>query len=338
MGDRVTAFGMLKFDLGAKTLSPLTRSSMAESNILERGDLQQAIRGSWEAFRNEMGMPELILLGEEIQPCADCKDRIDLLALDSDGHLVIIELKRGRERLQLMQAIAYAGMVAQWDAQELRQRVPMARVPQAADVEDLLASPGGVKFGEPRIVLLAELYDPEVIIGAHWLSRYDVPITAYTASLLTLEGSTFLAVQQRYPLPELKDVYVSRSRSGDVAEAETGWKEVLPQLKLAWAEHAITLLCRLKAGDPVRRRFVSLFSDGPFGGVQMNIGQHHVKVYTYNQSEEQAAGLRAALGSTPFTTWGSEQTANSGYTFALKTQFEFDRFVAAASAPTKQAP
>lgn len=179
------------------------------------------------------------------------------------------------------------------------------------------------------------MYEPEVIIGAHWLNDFGVPIIAYAVNVLTHDGHTFLSMDQRYPLPELADTYVARGRSPErVAQTEAGWSEVLNEIKLPWGRHAVSVLTRWKPGDPITRRFGSLFSDGPFGATQMNITHQHVKAYVRDPSQAQAERLRAALGpAVPIATWGSDQSQNSGHTFVLKTQQDFDRFVAAASKP-----
>jgi hypothetical protein len=85
---------------------------MAEAGILERKDLQRWIKNGAEAFFEEINEDELIFIGEEVEPSDFVRDRIDLLAMDGEGNLVVFELKRHSHKLQLLQAIAYAGMLA----------------------------------------------------------------------------------------------------------------------------------------------------------------------------------------------------------------------------------
>jgi hypothetical protein len=324
---------MLRFDAKERRLASMPRTTMAAASILEREDLQRAIVYSWESFRDELGMPELIFLGQEVLPHESCKDRIDILALDDESRLVVIELKRGKDRLQLLQAIAYAGMVARWGEQDLRARVSLATCPQQSDIERLLKA-GAVAFGEPRVFLIAESYEPEVILGANWLNGFEVPIVAYSLHVSALDGQTFLSIEQRYPLPELKDVYIPRARNRvSPATAGSGWDEVVKDLKLPWAKHAVDVLTKIKQGDPVRRRFLSMFSNGPVGSVSINLSNQHVRVYTWDRQRCTADAIAQALGVevTVVATWGSDQTQNSGYSLALKTRESFDRFVAYAS-------
>lgn len=322
---------MLKLDRSRMSLERIPQLTLADADLLERKDLQRAIVGSWDAFREELGMPELMLLGEEIEPHQSCRDRIDLLALDPEGSPVVIELKRGSERLQLLQAIAYAGMLSRWSKDEFRARVPLAACVQKEDVERYLAADEFV-FKPPRIVLIAESFDPEVILAANWLGDFDVPITAFAVVVTGRNDDVLLSISQRFPLPELEDIYRARGRRKRTeVEDSAEWDAVLGESLPEVCRRAIEVLRTLKPGDPLRRRFVSMYSDGQFGGLQLNIAKKHVKVYVWDQSPEMRQRLDDAMGEGfGIMPWGNEQTANSGFTFVLKQPEEFERFVEAA--------
>ncbi len=91
---------------------------MRESSITERYDLQEFIYNSPSEFFKEFG-EELFVLGKELLPSGIIQDRIDLLALDREGVCVVIELKRGNNKLQMLQAISYAGMISHKRPEEL---------------------------------------------------------------------------------------------------------------------------------------------------------------------------------------------------------------------------
>ncbi len=110
---------MLEFDTDRKKLSRVKSSTLHASQVLERQDLQAAFVSSWDAFKSELGFEELHYVGQEVSPHRSCDDRIDILAIDGDGRPVIMELKRGRDKLQLLQAITYAAMVSTWDTDRL---------------------------------------------------------------------------------------------------------------------------------------------------------------------------------------------------------------------------
>jgi hypothetical protein len=56
---------MLKFDTGKKAFEKLETTELKAEKILERYDLQAAIANSWELFKNELGLPNAFLIGQE---------------------------------------------------------------------------------------------------------------------------------------------------------------------------------------------------------------------------------------------------------------------------------
>jgi RecB family endonuclease NucS len=92
---------MLLVDKKQSRLHPIPSSNLTNQRLLERADLQQMILRSADSFFQEMG-ESLKLLGEEVRPSEFIANRIDLLAIDPSGSVVIIELKRDKDRYQLL--------------------------------------------------------------------------------------------------------------------------------------------------------------------------------------------------------------------------------------------
>lgn len=326
---------MLKYEKNIPSLKRLTSTSLTDAMILERTNLQAAIVNSWEEFREEIGMPELIYLSQGVKPHSSCNDELDILALDEDGHLVVIELKRGSQKLHLLQAISYAGMISSWSTEDFVHRVKYGSLANAEEITRLVELER-IDFANPRIILLAESFEPEVILSSNWLAQYQVPILIFSISPIELEGEIMLSIVQKFPLPELEDVYRARTAQRVQAGPQVTWEEALTRLTLPFAKHAIDVLTEYKPGDTARRRFVSMFSDSDFGGMELNLTNKHVKAYIHGQTEEKVDSIKRAMGDDfPFLPWGNDQTAKSGFSLALRTKEEFDRFVAYAKASTK---
>ncbi|MCB9878202.1 MAG: hypothetical protein H6835_11440 [Planctomycetes bacterium] len=204
---------MLKLDRKTRSFSSMRSPSLAEAGVLERADLQSCIANSSEAFFAEVG-ERLFLIGQEVVPSTTVADRIDLLAADPEGAIVIVELKRGSNKLHMLQAISYAGMLAHWEADEFRSLMPGDRWDALCDflevdVEDLNR--------RQRILLVAEAYDYALLSGAEWLSeRHGVDLRCCTVSLATdpTTGAEYLACASVYPPPALAEQSVARTRSG----------------------------------------------------------------------------------------------------------------------------
>jgi hypothetical protein len=193
---------MLRIDRKSQGFTLLETPSLAEVSISERYDLQEFISNSPDAFFKELGL-ELFLVGKEIMPSKSVQDRIDLLAVDKEGNIVVVELKRGNNKLQLLQAISYAGMISQWSAEEFLGLLGQDRQEALADflevdLEDVNRA--------QRIVLIAEEFDYALLVGTEWLSKnYSVDVMCCRISVAKDVGSgtEYLVCSSVYPAREL---------------------------------------------------------------------------------------------------------------------------------------
>jgi len=132
-------------------------------------------------------------------------------------------LKRGNNRLQLLQAIAYAGMIAKWKPNDFLALLDVERREKLSDFVEV--EPESINR-EQRVLLIAEAYDYEVLAGAEWLhEKYEVDILCCRISLATdaKSGAEYLSCTQVFPPPEAK---VPRRRGGQTVQF-TNWDLVL---------------------------------------------------------------------------------------------------------------
>lgn len=279
---------MLRFNIKTGKLEQVEETALREKKLLERYDLQKAIVSSWEVFKNEIGLPSAFLVGQEINPDASTQNTLDLLAYDGDtSSLIVIELKRDRNKLQLLQALSYAAMVSRWNAETIISKVQRDISSDHEELIDLISS--SFFAGEVRVVLVAESFDPEVIITSNWLSsKFDVDISAFAVGLHEIENQIFLTVDQRFPLRELDEVYEKRGRSssGIKSNPNIDWDEIIPTLKYSFAERGVRLCQKIRDGEPDRRRFGMLRKhyDG-FNWITLNFRRNYVNVYLRGQFE-----------------------------------------------------
>jgi hypothetical protein len=219
---------MLRIDRQNQSFSLLDKSTLVEASITERYDLQEFIANSSDDFFKELGL-ELFLIGKEVEASSNVQDRIDLLAIDKEGECVVIELKRGNHKLQMFQAISYAGMIAQWEPDDF---LKLLDDDQQEALTDFLEIDRDDINRRQRIILIAEAYDYALLIGAEWLSeQYGMDITCCRIAMATdsTTRSEYLACSNVYPAPELAKEAVSRGRKHDVSSKArwTDWKSAL---------------------------------------------------------------------------------------------------------------
>lgn len=285
---------MLKLDPSTKTLVPVSSTTLTQANILERTHLQEAIVQSWDAFISEMGYEELFLVGSEIVPHDSCRDRIDLLAISRDGTPVVFELKRHRDRLQLLQAISYAAMIAKWDAARFLAALGTKDDEDAEELRSLLGN-DGFELRDPEIVLVAESFDPEVILAAEWLSQFGVPISAFAISGVEHRGDTLISIDQRFPLAGVDDVYVRRTHRAARPAENSSWDDALKSVSFPFAKKAADIFRRRTDGSPQLRQFNSIYSGSPVGRMRIAFKKNYLKVYTVDQSPEVEKVIRERL-------------------------------------------
>jgi hypothetical protein len=173
--------------------------------LKETQDLQQLIVRHPKLFFDEIGLNGAIFLGSEVRPAERIvKNRIDILAIDEDGTLIVIELKRGSDKLQLLQAIAYAAMIRSWEYEDL-----VGSFPDNADLRSIKLN------GDQRVVLVADEFEYEVLIVCEWLTeKYGVDIICVRLRVTndTTTQTEYLSGERVYPPLEIEDQIRQRKR------------------------------------------------------------------------------------------------------------------------------
>lgn len=222
---------MLKINRQTRSFARLDTPTLADSSITERYDLQECIANSPAEFFAEMG-EELFLIGTEIMPSKDVQDRIDLLTIDREGKVVVIELKRGSNKLQMLQAISYAGMISTW---ELDAFLSLLDEQQQEDLENFLDCDMDQINSAQRVILVAESFDYALLIGTQWLcEQYDVDIMCCRIALATdVDGqSEYLACSTVYPPKELVEEARKRGKGkpGSRPDKWSDWESALANI------------------------------------------------------------------------------------------------------------
>lgn len=201
---------MAFFELDAAGLNRLSPVSLASAQIHERRDLQRVL----QARLGEL-FDDVLVIAEEFGDWEDSRRRIDLLAVDREGNLVVIELKRGETGAHMeLQAVRYAAMVSKMtfdQAADAFQR----HCPEGVNARESLLQflgweePREDDFAqEVRIVLFSEDFSRELTSSILWLNEKGLEITCFRMSAYRLEGRMLIDFQQIIPLKEAEDYQV----------------------------------------------------------------------------------------------------------------------------------
>ena len=174
-----------------------------EAEQLQEANLQQLLRDQPDVL--EEG---LFIVAEEFSNWQDSGRSIDLLALDDEGRLVVIELKRTQtgDHSEL-QAIRYAAMVSNLTQRQLEE-AHHAYLLKRGRSYDSGAIVEEVYTESPRIMLVSAGFSKELTTSVLWLNANGLEITCIRLRLYRSGNDILMDTDQVIPLPEATDYLV----------------------------------------------------------------------------------------------------------------------------------
>lgn len=230
-------------------LERLPEEEFSELDILEREDLQE-----WAIEEPQVLGEELLVITSEYAKFADLRERLDIMAIDQEGKLVVAELKRDKaDRTTDLEAIKYASYCATLTAEEIQQ--DYREFWNDREDNDLTPEEVGETFAEflnqsviddvpymddgwanfelddtPRILLVAGSFGPEITSPVMWLiEEYDMDITCTRIQAYTHRDRVVLNSQQVIPIPEAEE-YLTKRRAKQEKQKQSSVTFTLPAL------------------------------------------------------------------------------------------------------------
>lgn len=210
--------------------------------LRERRDIQE-----WVAANPSILGEDLLIVGKEFSGFDRTDERLDLLALDPDGKVVVIELKRDDTGADVhWQAIKYASYFQHTKADAIIRMLAAHQSisePEAANriLQHLQADDLSALNRAQRIIIASHRFAPEVTSAVLWLNEnfssqslitcvqlipYHDPVT----NTLYLQGSTII------PPPGVED-YLVRVSEGSGANSGGGGGSFAANLRAAFARN-----------------------------------------------------------------------------------------------------
>lgn len=206
---------MFKIDSTTNRITPLQARKFGDLNFTERNHLQE-----WLANMPEALGEELLVIQKEFDGFDDTRERLDLLALDKDGNLVIIENKlddTGRDVVwQTLKYASYCSSLSKLQIIEIYQRY-LNRYQQGGDASGLLCEFLGVEDTEElklnqgnsqRLMMVAANFRKEVTSTALWLLGNGIQVQCFKATPFSDGEQLYLSVEQIIPTPEAKEFMI----------------------------------------------------------------------------------------------------------------------------------
>lgn len=226
---------------------------------------------------------DLLILGRQLHDFAEDKDRLDVLALDQDGEVVLLELKAAENfRVTDLQALAYAGAYADRPTSDLAET--LRRSLESADPSSPLVTNTGLQPGadldavrkriiehvdfdsfeewrpskQVRVKLVAPQFPRRVLKTVKWLGDvYGMPIEAIEVRLYEDPGGNYqLTFERLLPLPTEETFDLTVRWAEDRQRSENITRRRRPRVLPLLIENGV-----LKEGDRLWLREAALGPD-----------------------------------------------------------------------------
>ncbi len=233
-----------RLDKEKNQIVPCEETDFKSNNILERQHIEKWI----ENYPDILG-EELLVITTEYDKFDKTNERLDILALDKGGNLVIIELKRDDSGKYVdLQAVKYAAFCSTLQLDDIclmyqtYSDMHGKKLSDEQSRENILSFIDDEEFEEindrPRIILVARQFRPEVTASVLWLRKFGIDLSCVRLSPYDLgDGNIAFESNVIIPLPEARDYIIETekkdSRTLTVSQVEyiEFYKELTRRLK-----------------------------------------------------------------------------------------------------------
>ena len=237
---------MFVIDKKNNKIKKIEPKTFTELGFGERKHLQEWLVSNPEAFGEE-----LLIIQKEFDGFNDTRERLDILAIDKQGNLVVIENKlddSGRD--VTWQVLKYASFCSSLTKQQIKDiyQEYLEKNGLEENAKDNISEFIGVEdFSEvqlnqtQRIILVSGDYRKEVTSTVLWLlTKYNLKIQCFKAIPYKYENEVFLNIEQIIPVKEIEDFTIkmaekTKDEQNTQEELKTRhklrlefWKQLLP--------------------------------------------------------------------------------------------------------------
>ena len=195
---------------------------------MKEDSIEEILRQNIDMICNDE--ESLLLVGQQVKN--QIQARSDLIAVDQDGNLVLIELKRDKKDIEHrkealeFQAIRYAASCATIQStNELIQNLFAPYVEKHREefgnkelssnevarriLETFLETNNVAKFNDrQRIILIASEFDDQTLSAVAWLNSNQVDISCYCLIPFKVDNHLLIHSQKILPIADYEDFYI----------------------------------------------------------------------------------------------------------------------------------
>lgn len=235
---------MYILDKDSNQLITAEPTTFKEQKLKERQHLQE-----WIAKNPEVLGEELLVIQKEFDGFSDTHERLDLLALDKEGKLVVIENKlddSGRD--VTWQAIKYASYCSSMSQDEIvaifakylngteeDAKAQVLSFFDKEDMEDIELNPENSQ----RIIFVAANFRKEVTSSALWLRNFGIDICCIKVSPYMYNGKVMVEFDQIIPIKEAEEYTIKIAEKKKVESQKAENKKRSENGRLEFWQHFV---------------------------------------------------------------------------------------------------
>lgn len=219
---------LFTYNKNSKKISLYDETDLKSHNVLERQDIEKWV----ESYPDILG-EELLILTTEYDKFDKTNERVDLLAIDKAGNLVVVELKRDNSGKNVeLQAIKYAAHFSTFTLEQVAElyRHYLSKKDRRIDAEaakkEIINFIDNDEFEElsdkPRMILVSREYRIEVTSTVLWLRKFGIDLKCIKLTPYAMDNNT-IAFESNIiiPLPEAEDFIVKCEKKENVEHSRT---------------------------------------------------------------------------------------------------------------------
>jgi len=205
---------MYIIDKEKNRVTKLQEKTFSELKFREREHLQE-----WIANNPSTLGEELLIIQKEFSGFSETNERLDLLALDKLGNLVIIENKLDDSGKDVTwQTIKYASYCSSLTKQEIikiyqqylgkseNAEEKISDFYDGKEIDEILLNQG---LNSQRLIMIAANFRKEVTSSVLWLMNFKMRIQCFKVTPFALNEQLFLNVEQILPTKDTEDFAIS---------------------------------------------------------------------------------------------------------------------------------
>lgn len=241
---------VVKEDLSS--VDKVVADTFVDLDVWERQHVQK-----WVTESPEMLGEELLVVSVEFDRFKSSRDRLDVLAIDRSGNLVVVELKRtSLGEYADLQAIRYAAMVSSMTIESLlpyymdyQKKVlgegDVDEESSRAKIQEFVNDDSFVDFSNaPRIILGSEDFSQEITTTVLWLNQAGLDISCIRIKPHKVDNRLIIVPQKIIPMQEAKDYLIEIQKKEESVQKSR--RTVRPRTMKIIVENEL-----VKAGDTI---------------------------------------------------------------------------------------